>query len=126
MKSAITSNEAPAAIGPYSQAIRAGGFLYLSGQVALDPQSGQLVADDVAAQTDQTMKNLRAVLQAVGASFDDVVRTTIYVTDLAHYGAVNEVYARFLRPPYPARSTVQVAALPRGALVEIDVVALSR
>jgi 2-iminobutanoate/2-iminopropanoate deaminase len=126
MKSAITSNEAPAAIGPYSQAIRAGGLLFLSGQVALDPQSGQLVAGDVAAQTDQTMKNLRAVLQAAGASFDDVVRTTIYVTDLAHYGAVNEVYARFLRPPYPARSTVQVAALPRGALVEMDVVALAR
>jgi 2-iminobutanoate/2-iminopropanoate deaminase len=125
MKTPVASDHAPAAIGPYSQAVRAGGFLFLSGQVALDPQSGQLVAGDVAAQTERVMTNLGAVLQAAGASFDDVVRTTIYVVDLAHYATVNEVYARFLRPPYPARSTVQVAALPRGALVEIDVVALA-
>jgi 2-iminobutanoate/2-iminopropanoate deaminase len=124
MKSAITSGEAPAAIGPYSQAVRAGGLLFLSGQIALDPQSGQLVPGSIAAQTEQTMNNLRAVLRAAGANLDDVVRTTIYVVDLAHYGAVNEVYGRFFRPPYPARSTVQVAALPRGALVEIDVIAL--
>ena len=126
MKSAITSGEAPAAIGPYSQAVRAGGLLFLSGQIALDPQSGQLVPGTIAAQTEQTMNNLRAVLRAAGASLDDVVRTTIYVVDLAHYATVNEVYGRFFRPPYPARSTVQVSALPRGALVEIDVIALAR
>jgi 2-iminobutanoate/2-iminopropanoate deaminase len=126
MKSAISSDQAPSAIGPYSQAVRAGGFLFLSGQVALDPVSGQLISGDIAAQTEQTMKNLGAVLAAAGANFDDVVRTTIYLVDLAQYATVNGVYARFLRPPFPARSTVQVAALPRGALVEIDVVALSR
>lgn len=126
MKSPVSTDEAPAAIGPYSQAVRAGGLLFLSGQIALDPQRGQLIAGDVAAQTEQTMNNLRAVLRAAGASVDDVVRTTIYVVDLAHYGAVNEVYGRFFRPPYPARSTVQVSALPRGALVEIDVIALQR
>jgi 2-iminobutanoate/2-iminopropanoate deaminase len=124
MKEAVFSDGAPAAIGPYSQAVRAGGLLFLSGQVALDPQSGQLVAGDISTQTEQVMKNLRAVLAAAGASFDDVARTTIYVVDLGHYGKVNDVYARFFRPPYPSRSTVQVAALPRGALVEIDVVAV--
>jgi 2-iminobutanoate/2-iminopropanoate deaminase len=126
MKEAISSKEAPAAIGPYSQAVRAVGCLFLSGQIPLDPGTGELVAGDVTSQTEQIMKNLGAVLSAGGASFDDVARTTIYVVDLAHYAKVNDVYARFFRPPYPARSTVQVAALPRGALVEIDVIAVAR
>jgi 2-iminobutanoate/2-iminopropanoate deaminase len=123
MKEAISSKEAPAAIGPYSQAVRAAGCLFLSGQIPLDPRSGQMIAGDITAQTEQVMKNLAAVLSAAGASFDDVARTTIYVVDLTQYSKVNDVYARFFRPPYPARSTVQVTALPRGALVEIDVIA---
>jgi 2-iminobutanoate/2-iminopropanoate deaminase len=126
MKSAIAAQDAPAAIGPYSQGVRAGGLVFLSGQIPLDPVTGELVGGDVAAQTEQTMKNLGAVLAAGGCSFDDVVRTTIYLVDLSHYALVNQIYGRFFHPPYPARSTVQVAALPRGAQVEIDVVALSR
>ena len=123
---AISSKDAPPAIGPYSQAVSAHGFVFLSGQIALDPKSGQMVIGDIAAQTEQIMKNLGAVLDAAGCNFDDVVRATIYVIDLAHYGAVNEVYGRSFRMPYPARSTVQVAALPRGAQVEIDIIAVSR
>lgn len=126
MKSAIATQDAPSAIGPYSQAVRAGGLVFLSGQIALDPVTGEIVAGDVAVQTEQTMKNLGAVLAAGGCSFDDVVRTAIYLVDLAHYAVVNQVYGRFFHPPYPARSTVQVTALPRGAQVEIDVVALSQ
>jgi 2-iminobutanoate/2-iminopropanoate deaminase len=126
MKETIASESAPAAIGPYSQAVRAGGLLFVSGQIALDPQSGLLIAGDVAAQTERVMKNLGGVLEAARCSFEDVTRATIYVVDLAHYATVNEVYGRFFRPPYPARSTVQVAALPRGAQVEIDLVAVSR
>jgi 2-iminobutanoate/2-iminopropanoate deaminase len=125
MKSAIASEAAPAAIGPYSQAVRAGGLIFLSGQIPIDPATGQIVAGDIAAQTEQVMKNLGAVLTAAERDFADVVRTTIYVVDLAHYATVNEVYGRFFSQPYPARSTVQVAALPRGALVEVDVVALA-
>ncbi|MDP9000016.1 MAG: RidA family protein [Myxococcota bacterium] len=126
MKSAIATQDAPAAIGPYSQGVRAGDLVFLSGQIPLHPVTGELVGGDVAAQAEQTMKNLGAVLAAGGCSFDDVVRTTIYLVDLSHYALVNEIYDRFFHPPYPARSTVQVAALPRGAQVEIDVVALSR
>jgi 2-iminobutanoate/2-iminopropanoate deaminase len=126
MKDAITTDSAPAAIGPYSQAVRAGGLLFLSGQIAMDPASGDLVVGDVAAQTEQAMCNIGAVLAAAGVGFEEVVRTTIYVVDLAHYPSVNDVYRRFFRAPYPARSTVQVVALPRGAQVEIEVVALSQ
>lgn len=124
MKDAINASDAPRAIGPYSHAVRAGGMVFLSGQLGLDAASGELVAGDVAQQTERTMQNLGAVLAAAGCSFDDVVRTTIYVVDLAHYAAVNDVYGRFFGPPYPARSTVQVAALPRNAQVEIDVIAV--
>jgi 2-iminobutanoate/2-iminopropanoate deaminase len=127
MKDAISTKDAPAAIGPYAQAVRAGDLLFLSGQIALDPQSGQMLhADDVAAQTEQALRNLTAVLAAAGASQADVVRTTIYLVDLAHFAKVNEVYGRFFQPPYPARATVQVAALPRGAQVEIDAIAVLR
>lgn len=125
MKTAITSNDAPAAIGPYSQAVRSGNLVFLSGQVALDPASGELAPGGIAQQTERVMNNLGAVLTAAGCTFDDVVRATIYVVDLAHYATVNEIYGRFFRQPYPARSTVQVAALPRGAQVEIDVIAVS-
>jgi 2-iminobutanoate/2-iminopropanoate deaminase len=126
MKDAIATHDAPAAIGPYSQAVRAGDLLFLSGQIPLDPATGQIVAGDVVAQTDRVMHNLRAILEAAGCALADVVRTTIYLVDLAQFAAVNEAYGRFFEPPYPARATVQVAALPRGAQVEIDAVALVR
>jgi 2-iminobutanoate/2-iminopropanoate deaminase len=126
MKEAISTKGAPAAIGPYSQAVRAGGLLFLSGQIPLDPASGQLHSGDISAQTERVMKNLGAVLTAEGLDFDDVAKVTIYLVDLAHFAAVNETYGRFFRPPYPARSTVQVVALPRGAHVEIDAIAVAR
>jgi 2-iminobutanoate/2-iminopropanoate deaminase len=113
----------PAAIGPYSPSVRAGEFLFVSGQIPLDPATGQLVRGDVSAQAERVLKNVEAVLGAAGASLADVVRTTIYLADLAHFGVVNDVYGRYFTPPYPARVTVQVAALPRGALVEIDAIA---
>lgn len=115
----------PAAIGPYSPAVRAGGLLFVSGQIPLDPATGQLISAGVSAQTERVMKNLAAVLASAGASFADVVRTTIYAADLSHFDAINEVYGRYFRPPYPARATVQVSGLPRGALVEIDAVAFT-
>ena len=125
MKEAISTGDAPAAIGPYSQAVRAGELLFVSGQIPLDPSTGELVAGDVVAQTEQVMRNLGAVLAAGACGFSDVVRTTIYLVDLTHFAAVNEVYGRAFAPPYPARATVQVAALPRRAQVEIDAVARS-
>ena len=123
MTDPITTKDAPAAIGPYSQAVRAGGYVFLSGQIPLDPVTGQMVQGDVAAQADRVLKNLQAILAAAGSGFADVVRTTIYLVDMAHFATVNEVYARYFVAPYPARATVQVAALPRGALVEIDAIA---
>jgi 2-iminobutanoate/2-iminopropanoate deaminase len=124
MKDAIATKDAPAAIGPYSQAVRTGGLVFLSGQIPLDPATGKLVEGDIAAQTRRVMDNLRAVLAASGRGFGDVVRTTIYLADLGHFAAVNEVYGSYFEAPYPARATVQVAALPRGALVEIDAIAV--
>jgi 2-iminobutanoate/2-iminopropanoate deaminase len=126
MKDEISTSDAPAAIGPYAQAVRAGQFVFLSGQIPLDPATGQLVAGDIAAQTERVMKNLGAVLAAAGCDFADVVRTTIYLVDLGDFATVNETYGRFLKQPYPARATVQVAALPRGARVEIDAIAVGR
>ena len=127
MKEAIRAKDAPAAIGPYSQAVRAGGLLFLSGQIPLDPESGALVGDDIAAQTERVLKNVAAVLAGAGCTFDDVVKTTISIIEHGRrpYPKVNEVYGRFFREPYPARSTVQVAALPRAARVEVEVVALA-
>lgn len=121
----ITTERAPKAIGPYSQAVRAGGFVFTSGQIPLDPATGEMVGgDDVRAQTERVMENLAQVLSAAGTSFANVVKTTIFLVDLADFVAVNEVYgARFAGAP-PARSTVQVAALPRGARVEIEMVAV--
>jgi 2-iminobutanoate/2-iminopropanoate deaminase len=126
MTESISTKDAPAAIGPYSQGIRAGGLVFVSGQIPLDPATGQLVAGDVAAQTAQVMQNLGAILAAAACTFADVARTTIYLVDLAHFATVNEIYAKSFVAPYPARVTVQVSALPRGALVEIDAVALAR
>lgn len=117
------TDHAPAAIGPYSQAVEVDGWLYTSGQVPLDPATGEMVTGDFRAQAEQVMKNLRAVLESAGASFSDVVKATIYVTDLGNFATVNEVYGQALGDHRPARSTVQVAALPKGALVEIDLVA---
>jgi reactive intermediate/imine deaminase len=126
MAQPISTKDAPAAIGPYSQAIRAAGLLFLSGQIPLDPATGQLVPGDVAAQTERVLKNLEAILVAGGCTFGDVVRTTIYLVDLAHFATVNEIYARFFQAPHPARVTVQVSALPRGSLVEIDAIAATQ
>jgi 2-iminobutanoate/2-iminopropanoate deaminase len=124
MKEAIATDQAPQAIGPYAQAVRAGSWLFVSGQIGLNPSSGELVAGGVVAETTRVLDNLREVLNAAGASLDDVVRTTIYLVDLSDFGRVNEVYAAFFRAPYPARATVGVAALPRSARVEIDAIAV--
>lgn len=122
-KTIVQSASAPAAIGPYSQAVRAGDFLFLSGQIPLDPATGQMIEGDVAAQTKRVMENLAAVLAAGGVGFDRVVKTTIYLADLGDFTVVNGVYGAHFPENPPARATVQVAALPRGARVEIDAVA---
>ncbi|HEX6613312.1 MAG TPA: RidA family protein [Rhodanobacteraceae bacterium] len=120
----IHSPGAPKAIGPYSQAIRSGNTLYLSGQTPLDPATGEMVTGGIEEQATRVFENLKAVLGAAGASFDDVVRVAIYMTDLGNFASVNEVMKRYFREPYPARSTIGVAALPRGAAVEIDLIAV--
>lgn len=119
---AITSDAAPNAIGPYSQAVQVGNTIYTSGQIPLDPATGELVAGDIAVQAHRVFDNLKAVIEAGGASFSDVVRVGIYLTDLSNFSAVNAVMAEYFQPPYPARSTIGVAALPRGAQVEVDLV----
>jgi 2-iminobutanoate/2-iminopropanoate deaminase len=119
----VQSDAAPAAIGPYSQGIIAGGFLYTAGQIALDPGSSQVVEGDIVAQTRRVMENLQGVLAAAGASWKDVVKTTVYLKDMGDFPRMNEVYSAAMGDARPARSTVQVSALPRGVLVEIDVVA---
>jgi 2-iminobutanoate/2-iminopropanoate deaminase len=123
MKESVSTPEAPGAIGPYSQAIRQGPWLFTAGQVALDPDNGELISGDAAAQAERALKNLVAVLRAAGLGPEHVVKTTVFLTDMADFAEVNKVYGRFFTEPYPARSTVQVAALPRGARVEIDLVA---
>jgi 2-iminobutanoate/2-iminopropanoate deaminase len=122
----VHAESAPAAIGPYSQAVVAGGFLFTAGQIALDPATGQIVQGDVTAQTERVMRNLAAVLENAGASWADVVKTTVYLQDMADFPRVNEVYGRVMGDARPARSTVQVAGLPRGVLVEIDAIAIVR
>jgi reactive intermediate/imine deaminase len=117
----IHTTDAPAAIGPYSQAIRAGGTLYLSGQIGLDPKNGQMV-DGLEAQTHQVFRNMRAVAKAAGATLDDVAKLSILLVDLADFAKVNEIMASYFQKPYPARAAVQVAALPRGARVEVECV----
>ena len=118
----IATERAPKAIGPYSQAVLVGNMLYTSGQIPLDPQSGEMVGDDIKTQTEQVMKNLSAVLEAAGASFDDVVKTTCFLADIADFAAFNEVYAAYITSA-PARSCVAVKDLPRGAMVEVEVIA---
>jgi 2-iminobutanoate/2-iminopropanoate deaminase len=121
-RQAISTGGAPAAIGPYSQAIRSGDMVFCSGQLGLEPVSGELV-DGVEAQAERALRNLQSVLDAAGLGFDDVVKTTIFLADIGDFAAVNAVYARFMPDPPPARSTVQVAALPKGGLVEVDAIA---
>jgi len=123
MKKVITTPDAPAAVGPYSQAISFGDFLFCAGQIPLDPLTGALVNGDVTAQTTRVLENVKAVLAADGMTFANVVKTTVYLTNLAEFAAMNAVYANYFAEPFPARSTVQVAALPRGADVEIEVTA---
>ena len=121
-RAVITTQSAPAAIGPYSQAIRVGQTVYLSGQIALDPTTGQLVAGDVEAQARRAFANLQAVAEAAGGGLEHCVKLTLFLTDLTHFAAVNAVMQSFFQAPYPARSTVGVAALPRGALFEVEAV----
>ena len=124
MKQTIATDGAPKAIGPYAQAVRTGQWLFLSGQIGLDPASGELVAGGAVAEAERVLANLRAVLAAAGMTFDHVVRTTIYLVDLGDFARVNEIYARAFTAPFPARATVGVAALPRGARIEIDAIAV--
>ncbi len=123
MTTRISTNDAPAAIGPYSQAVRAGKFLFCSGQIALDPATGLLVEGDVAAQTRRVMQNVGAVLEAAGLSFRHVVKTTVFLASMDDFATVNGIYGEFFPADPPARSTVAVAGLPRGAAVEIEVIA---
>jgi len=123
MKKIVSTNEAPAAIGPYSQAVRSGRFLFCSGQIPLDSESGKIVPGDIAAQTQRVLDNIAAVLRAEGLSFDNVVKTTIFLTNLGDFQTVNEIYGSYFKQTPPARSTVQVSALPKGANVEIEVIA---
>jgi 2-iminobutanoate/2-iminopropanoate deaminase len=125
MREVVATHHAPKAIGPYSQAIRAGGFLFTSGQVAIDPNTQQVVAGDISAQTERVMRNLAAILEASGSSLEEVVRCTVFLKNMSDFGAMNEVYGRYFKQAPPARSTVEVARLPKDVLVEIDVIALA-
>lgn len=125
MREVVSTPDAPKAIGPYSQAIKAGGFVFTAGQVAIDPATGQVVPGDVAAQTERVMKNLAAILQAAGSGFEQVVRCTVFLKSMNDFTAMNEVYGRYFTAAPPARSTVEVARLPKDVLVEIDVTALA-
>jgi 2-iminobutanoate/2-iminopropanoate deaminase len=123
MKKIISTNEAPAAIGPYSQAVRSGKLIFCSGQIPLDPKTGEFVAGDITAQTRRVMDNIAGLLKAEGLGFDNIVKTTIFLTNLGDFQTVNQIYGSYFKQNPPARSTVQVAALPRGASVEIEVIA---
>ena len=123
MRYPVDSSEAPKAIGPYSQGIKAGGFVFASGQVALDPKSGEMTGDDVAAQTDRVLQNLRAVVEAAGSDLDRVVKVTVYLRSMKDFTGMNEVYKKYFKSEPPARATVAVAGLPKDALVEMDVIA---
>jgi 2-iminobutanoate/2-iminopropanoate deaminase len=123
MREAVVTERAPGAIGPYSQGIKAGALLFVSGQVPLDPATGRIVEGDIAAQTRRVMQNLEAILSAAGASLQSVVRTTVFLADMDDFAAMNQVYGSFFEAPAPARSTVQVSRLPKDARVEIDAVA---
>lgn len=124
LKKAISTDKAPAAIGPYSQAIDTGVFIYTSGQIPIDPASGLVVNGGIEEQTQQVFENLRSVLEAAGSTLDKVVKTTVFLQNMGDFGKVNEIYATYFTAPYPARSCVEVAALPRGVMIEVDVVAV--
>jgi len=125
MRDVIATKDAPQAIGPYSQAIRANGFVFVSGQVAIDPATQQVINGDIAAQTDRVLKNLSAILKAAGTGLEKVVRSTVFLKDMGDFAAMNEVYARYFMATPPARSTIQAARLPKDVLIEIDVIALA-
>jgi 2-iminobutanoate/2-iminopropanoate deaminase len=125
MKKIISTTDAPAAVGPYSQAIRAGNFVFCSGQIPLDPKSGKIVEGDISVQTRRVMDNITAVLRAEGLTFENIVKATIFLTDLGDFQTVNELYGSYFKSDPPARSTVQVPALPKGANVEIEVIAIA-
>jgi 2-iminobutanoate/2-iminopropanoate deaminase len=124
VKELITAAGTPTAIGPYSPALKVGNLVFLSGSIPLDPATGQVVPGDIAAQATRVMENIKALLAAAGADFSHIVRTTVFMVDLAEFAAMNEVYASYFQAPYPARSTVQVSRLPRDVRVEIDVIAV--
>ncbi len=125
MKEVIATKDAPQAIGPYSQAIRANGFIFTAGQIAIDPANQQVVAGDVARQTERVLKNLSEILEAAGSGLGKVVRTTVFLKNIGDFAAMNEVYGRYFSVTPPARSTVEVSGLPRDVLIEIDVIALA-
>jgi len=122
----VKTEHAPAAIGPYSQAVVVNGLLFSAGQIALDPATGQMTDGDITAQTERVMQNLEAVLESAGIGWGDVVKTTVYLHDISHFPVVNEIYGRWIGDARPARSTVQVTALPRGGLIEVDLIATVR
>lgn len=123
MKEVISTPNGPAAVGPYSQAVCANGFCYVSGQLGLDPATGNFAADDVVGQAEQVMKNVSNILAAKGMTMDNVVKAVVFLTDMNDFAAVNEVYAKYFKAPYPARSAFQICALPKGGLVEVEVIA---
>jgi 2-iminobutanoate/2-iminopropanoate deaminase len=125
MREVIATNDGPKAIGPYSQAIKADGLVFLSGQIALDPATQQLTSGDVAAQTERVLQNLAGILKAAGSSLQQVVKTTVFLKNMSDFAAMNEVYGRYFTEAQPARSTVEVARLPKEVLIEIDVIALA-
>jgi len=125
MREVIATEQAPKAIGPYSQAIRAQGLIFTSGQIAIDPATAQIIGGDVSAQTDRVLKNLAAILQASGSSLEKVLRCTVFLKNMGDFTAMNEVYGRYFKQSPPARSTVEVARLPKDVLIEIDVIALA-
>ena len=125
MKEIISTPNAPKAIGPYSQAVRANGFIFLSGQIPLDPQSGELLVGDIAQQTTRVLDNLKAILEAAGSSLDNAVKVSVFLKDMSEFAAMNAIYAQYFRENFPARATVEVARLPRDVGVEIDVIALA-
>jgi 2-iminobutanoate/2-iminopropanoate deaminase len=126
MKVKVQTDNAPAAIGPYSQAIKANGFVFVSGQIPIDPATGEFINRDIREQTEQVLKNVSAVLEASGSSLDQVVKTTVFLADMQDFGAMNEIYSLFFRENPPARATVAAAGLPRNARVEIEAIALTK
>ncbi len=124
MNQSVHTEKAPAAIGPYSQAVKAGNTIFVSGQLPIDPATGKFAGEDIAAQTRQSLTNIKNILEAAGAGMEDVVKTTVLLSDIGDFAAMNEVYAQFFKEPFPARAAFQVAAVPKGAKVEIEAIAV--